>query len=68
VTIKEELHSLVDLLDDEAAAKALDYLWWLASDSETLSEDEWAAVREGEAQVARGEYVTLPELRRALER
>jgi len=64
VTVKEELHSLVDLLDDEDAEEALDYLRWLASDSETLSEDDWAAVREGEAQVARGEYTTLAELHR----
>jgi hypothetical protein len=59
VTVKEELHSRVDLLDDEDAEEALDYLRWLASDTETLSEEDWAAVREGEAQVARGEYTIL---------
>jgi predicted transcriptional regulator len=64
MTIKEELHSLVDSLEDVDAKEALDYLRWLASDSETLTEEELAAVREGEAQAARGEYATLAELHR----
>jgi hypothetical protein len=64
MTVKEELHSLVDLLDEDDAEEALDYLRWLASDTETLSEEELAAVREGEAQAARGEYTTLAELHR----
>ena len=66
MTVKEELHSLVDQLDADNAAEALDYLRWLVTDSETLSEEELAFVREGEAQIARGEYVTLDELKRSL--
>ncbi|HZR97472.1 MAG TPA: hypothetical protein VFE37_02125 [Chloroflexota bacterium] len=65
--VKEELHALVDTLDDEDAGEALDYLRWLASDSETLSEEDMEEVRRGEEEIARGEYLTLAELRRALE-
>jgi hypothetical protein len=67
VTVKDELHSLVDSLDDLDAEEALDYLRWLASDSETLSPEDMEEVRRGEEEIARGEYLTLPELRRALE-
>ncbi len=64
MTVKDELHQLVDRLEDDEAADALDYLRSLAAGEETLSPDEWAAVEAGEAQLARGEYVTLDELRR----
>jgi predicted transcriptional regulator len=66
MTVKEELHHLVDLLGEETAKEALDYLRWLAADSETLSEDELAAVSRGEQEIARGEYVTLTDLRDTL--
>ena len=46
------------------AADALDYLRSIAAGEETLSSDEWAVVQAGGAQLARGEYVTLDELRR----
>ena len=39
---------------------ALEYVRWLASEGETLSEEELAVVRRGEDEIARGEYVTLP--------
>jgi hypothetical protein len=64
MTVKEELHQLVDRLEDDDASDALDYLRSLAAGEETLSPDEWVAVQAGEAQLARGEYVTLDELRR----
>ncbi len=65
-TIHDELHALVDRLADPAAAEALDYLRWLDSPAETLSEDELSLVRKGEEEIARGEYVTLTELTRSL--
>ncbi|MGH2561026.1 MAG: hypothetical protein ACRDJH_18325 [Thermomicrobiales bacterium] len=65
-TIKTELHSLIELLDEVDAAEALDYLRWLASDEEELTPEELDLVREGEEAIARGEYITLTELRRSL--
>ena len=61
--MKEELHSLVEQLDENAADEALEYLHWLTSEGEALSDDELAAVQRGEEQIAHGEYVTLAELR-----
>ena len=66
MTAKEELHALVDGLADEDAAEALDYLRWLQAPGDTLSEEELGQVREGEAEIARGEYVTLADLTRSL--
>ncbi len=64
MTVKEEIHALVDELPEDAAAEVLDYLHWLTAETETLSEEELARVQRGEEQIARGEYVTLEELRR----
>ena len=66
--MKDEPHSLVDQLDADDAEEALDYLRWLVTDSESLSEEELEFVRQGEAQIARGDYVTLDELKRSLPR
>ena len=64
MTVKEDLHRLVDLLPEEEAAEALDYLHWLMQDGETLSEGESEMLRRGEEEIARGEYVTLDDLER----
>ncbi|MBI3980050.1 MAG: hypothetical protein HY331_17900 [Chloroflexi bacterium] len=66
MTIREELHHLVDVLDEEDAREALEYIRWLLEESETLTDAEMERVREGEAQINRGEYVTLDELQREL--
>lgn len=66
MTVKEELHALVDHLGDEDAAEALDYVRWLRSPADALSDVELTRVREGEAEIARGDYVTLADLRRSL--
>ncbi len=66
MTVKDEMRTLIDALPEEAADDALDYLHWLASDIDTLTEDELAEVRLGEAEIARGETVSLNELRRQL--
>ncbi len=66
MTVKDEMRTLIDALPEEAADDALDYLRWLASDIDTLTEDELAEVRLGEAEIARGETVSLNELRRQL--
>lgn len=66
MAVKEELHRLVDVLDEEDAHEALDYVRWLLEETETLTDEEMARVEAGKAQIGRGEYVTLEELRRQL--
>ena len=48
MTVKDELHELLDQLDEE---------------DDPLSEEEFARVRGGEAAIAAGDYVTLEQLR-----
>jgi hypothetical protein len=65
MTVKDDLHHLVDELDEDAVGELLEYAQWLTADEdEPLSEDELARVREGEAAIAAGDYVTLEELHR----
>jgi hypothetical protein len=68
VATKDELRRLVDTLSDAEASALLDYAHWLTEECDTLTPDELARVHEGEAQIRRGEYVTLNALNRALER
>jgi hypothetical protein len=64
MTIKDDLYRLVDQLDDDDVGELLDYARWLVTEEDdALSEEELARVREGEAALAAGDYVTL-ELRR----
>jgi hypothetical protein len=65
MTTKDDLHHLVDELDEAAADELLEYAHWLtAGEDEPLTVDELARVREGEAAIAAGDYVTLEELHR----
>lgn len=66
-TVKDELIELVRDLDNEGAADVLDYVRWLLSEEDDpLTEEERSEVKEAEAEVARGNYVTLDELERKL--
>jgi hypothetical protein len=66
VGTREEIHRLVDQLDDINAEILLEYLQDLLSEEETLTEEEIAAVLEAEERMAKGEYITLEELQREL--
>ena len=67
MTTKGELLELVDQLDEEAVGELLEYAQWLAAEEDApLSEEELARVREGEAAIAAGAYVTLEHLRRQI--
>jgi hypothetical protein len=66
MTTKEELSELVNSLSDEEAADLLDYAHWLLEESEALTTEELARVRQGEEQIRRGDYVTLDKLKRDL--
>lgn len=62
---RAELQALVSTLSAEDAAELLDYARWLVAeyDDEPLTPADLAAVELGKAQIARGEYYTLDELR-----
>jgi predicted transcriptional regulator len=66
MSIKPELHRLIDELDQEDEPAVLDYLRWLLADEDWLTDEERMAVEEGEAEIARGEYITLDDLIRSL--
>jgi hypothetical protein len=68
MTTKDQIHVLVESLPDEAADDALDYLRWLAAESDTLTDDELSAVQQDEGEIARGETVSLSDLKRSLAR
>jgi hypothetical protein len=68
MTVKDDLHHLVDQLDEAAADELLDYARWLkAEEDEPLSDEERARVEAGEAELRRGDYITLEDLKRRLE-
>ncbi|MDQ6669786.1 MAG: hypothetical protein M3069_03385 [Chloroflexota bacterium] len=68
MTTKDELLHLVDALDEGAVGELLDYAQWLAADEdEPLTDEERLRVQAGKAEIARGDYVTLEELRRKLD-
>jgi hypothetical protein len=65
MTVKDDLHHLVDELDEDAVGELLEYAQWVSADEdEPLTADELARVQEGEAAIAAGDYVTLEELHR----
>ncbi len=68
MTVKQDLHRLIDLVPDEEAAEVLDYLQWLMRDGDTLSETELEMLARGEDEIARGEFVTLDDLDRSVGR
>ncbi len=60
MTTKDDLHHLVDQLDEAAADELLDYARWLiAEEDEPLSDEERARVEAGEGEIRRGDLVTL---------
>ena len=61
----DELHRLIDMAPEADWPLAERFLHFLveAGADEPLSEADWAAVREGHAQIARGDVVTLEELK-----
>jgi hypothetical protein len=69
MTVKDDLHQLVDQLDEAAVDELLDYARWLAAEEdEPLTDEERARVEAGEAEIRRGDYVSLEDLKRRLGR
>lgn len=64
MTVKDDLHHLVDELDEAEADELLEYARWLtATEDEPLTDEERAHVQSGEAELRRGDFVTLEDLR-----
>ena len=73
MTTKEELHRLIDNLDEETAREVLDYVSRLPADSDALTEEdlvlteeELIQAREALVRMDRGEYITLDQLEQEL--
>src|ERR1039457_2574764 len=61
----EELHRLIDMVPEPDWPLVSRFLHFLAEGGDPpLGDADWAAVREGDAEFARGEVVTLDELKR----
>lgn len=72
MTVKDQLHILVDALPEKQAPLARRLLEALIEeanqyDEEPLTAEDIAAVEEAEKRIARGEFVTLSELRKRLD-
>ena len=68
-TTKEQLIELVRALDEGGAAEMLDYVrWFLSEEDDALTHEEHAEVERAEAEMARGDYVTLDTLERQVDR
>jgi hypothetical protein len=65
----EELHRLVDMIPEAERPLASRFLHFLveSSDDRPLSDEDCAAVREGEAEITGGEFVTLADLKREID-
>ncbi len=66
MTIKDDLHHLVDELDEAAADELLEYAQWLAAEDEPLTEEQTERVETGEAEICGGDYVALDDVKRRL--
>ena len=66
MSAREELHLLIDHLPVDELEDMLDYAQWLASDHDTLSDEELEASHLGEEQIAQGKFVRLSDARRRL--
>ena len=60
----QELHHLIGHLSVDERKDMLDYAQWLASDHDTLTDEELEASRLGEEQIAQDKFVRLSAVRR----
>jgi hypothetical protein len=63
MSVRENVHQLIDALPEERLGDVLDYLADL-NDTEELSEETRAAIEEGVTDLRNGRTVTLEEYRR----
>ncbi len=65
MTAKESLRRIIEGVTEEQAQDLLDYLN-LRADPDTLGDKESRLVGKGETAIARGDFVTLDQLKREL--
>jgi predicted transcriptional regulator len=64
VTVRENVHQIVDALPEDRLADVLDYLADLQDTSGTVSDETKAAIEEGLEDIRAGRTITLAEYRR----
>lgn len=64
MTVRENVHKIVDTLPDERLEDVLDYLAELSEPDEPLSGETRAAIEEGLNDIREGRTITLEEYRR----
>ncbi len=66
MTVKEDLHRLIDQLPEDRLEYAKEWLEDLQAngEEEVLTAEEWAEIEEGREEIRRGEFVTLEEYER----
>ena len=64
MTVRENVHQIVDLLPDESLDGVLDYLAEISEPEEALSAETRAGIAEGLEDIRQGRTVTLNEYRR----
>lgn len=62
--IREELTKLLESLPEEELTQVRDFVKVMLEEPEELIEEEWQEVREGEAEIRRGEWVRWEDVRR----
>lgn len=62
--IHQELHNIIDQLGESDAEETLDYIRWLMADEDSLTDEELEDAKLGEAEIRRGEFITLDDYRR----
>ena len=64
MTVRENVHQIVDLLPDESLDDVLDYLAEISEPEEELTVETRAGIAEGLADIGQGRTITLEEYRR----
>jgi hypothetical protein len=64
MTVRENVHQIVDTLPDERLEDVLDYLAELSEPDESLSAETRAAIEEGLDDIRNGRTITLEDYRR----
>jgi hypothetical protein len=64
MTVRENVHQIVDTLPDERLEDVLDYLAALSEPDEPLSAETRAAIEEGLDDIRNGRTISLDEYRR----
>lgn len=64
MTVRENVHQIVDTLPDERLEDVLDYLAELSEPDEPLSADTRASIEEGLDDIRNGRTIALDEYRR----